>query len=344
MEVMRLARRADDHRLQLLRGTAWRDITGLCSELETEDEINTLSVRASFTLDVNPRDRYLPQVDAVVGDRVRIVNAATGGEVFSGIITADDVRGRYTAHDPGWWLGKSELVFQCSGARADSAIERLCAKAGVPVGHIPSMTQQITDIWTGETFARILEDILEVVSTATGRQFLYRIEGGRFWLRDLPDEVITLQHKPADNVAAFDPTWALGQLSGGRKLDDLRNAVTVVRKEGDSVYVAAQAESAASITRFGRIGQVLTLTDDMTGSPQGIAQAALEAADRLAGEYTIEMYGDDQVKSGRVIAFASGTFGLAGKYRVQNVTHRYGRPHRMELTVAPVDVPRAAEA
>ncbi len=199
---------ADDHRLMLLRGGAWVDITEQVGDMQTSDEMNTLSVELTFRLLENPLDRYVPQRRLRVGDKLRIINAADGGaEVFSGMVTADSLEFQYTAHDSGWHLGKSELVFQVSAAAADVALRQLCARAGVPVGNIPAMSTRITAVYTGESFAGILEDILERVTTETGRRFLYRVEGGKFWLRDLPDEVITVQHRPADNVAPFDPTW-----------------------------------------------------------------------------------------------------------------------------------------
>lgn len=335
---------ADDHRLMLLRGGVWVDITEQVGDMQTSDEMNTLSVELTFRLLENPLDRYVPQRRLRVGDKLRIINAADGGaEVFSGMVTADSLEFQYTAHDSGWHLGKSELVFQVSAAAADVALRQLCARAGVPVGNIPAMSTRITAVYVGESFAGILEDILERVTTETGRRFLYRVEGGKFWLRDLPDEVITVQHRPADNVAPFDPTWALGEPSGGHDLgQDFANAVVLVKEDNDIAYVLARAENAASIQLYGRVQKTISVSGDLSGSPAQIVKSALEESDRLGGEFTIsQMYGDDRVKSGRVIQFSSAAFGLSGAMRCVSVTHLYGHPHLMQLTVTPVKPERA---
>lgn len=335
---------ADDHRLLLWRGGSWVDITAQAGDVQTSDEMNTLSVELSFRLNENPLDKYTPKRGVAVGDKVRLVNAADGGaEVFSGMVTAAGLDFTYTANDPGWHLGKSEMVFQVSGAAADVAIRQLCGRAGVPVGNIPAMGTPVTALYTGETFAAILEDILQQVTAATGRRFLYRVEGGKFWLRDLPDAAITVQHRAADNVAPFDPTWALGQVSGGYDMDGFANAVVLAKEENDTQYILARAENAASIAQFGRVQKTISVSGDLTGSPAQIVRDALAASDRLPGELQIaEMYGDDNVKSGRVIRFSSAAFGLSGAMRVTEVTHKYGFPHLMSLRVQPVSAPRAA--
>lgn len=340
MSLGRMA--ADDHRLLLWRGGQWVDITEQARDVNTTDEMNTLSVELSFELLGNPLDKYVPRRGIAVGDKLRLINAADNTEVFSGMVTEDGLDFRYTAHDCGWHLGKSELVFQVNGVAADVAIRQLCARAGVTVGNIPAMGVKITAVYTGDTFASILEDILDQVTAETGRRFLYRVEGGKFWLRDLPDEIIPVQHRPADNVAPFDPTWALGQLSGGHSLDnDFANAVVLVKEDNDVAYILARAECAASIALFGRVQKTIPVSGDLTGSPAQIVADALAESDRLPGEFTIhEMFGDDNVKSGRVIRFSSEAFGLSGPMRVTSVTHEYGHPHLMRLTVTPVGTGR----
>ncbi len=47
------------------------------------------------------------------------------------------------------------------------------------------------------------------------------------------------------------------------------------------------------------------------------------------------------MKSGRVIQFSSAAFGLSGALRCVSVTHLYGHPHLMQLTVTPVKPERA---
>lgn len=326
----------DKYKVYLYRWGSWIDIIDYIGDLQSVDELNTLSVEVSFSFLQNPHDKYNIKLNLSCGDKIQIKN--NGKEVFSGVITQDSLDFSYTANDVGWYLNESEMVIQFNGVPADKAITMLCTKAGIPLGEVPSMSTIITAVYLGETFASILEDILEQVSTATGRTFLYRVEGGKLWLKDMPNDVLTLKHKPFDNVQSFDPTWALGPVSGSRSLSTLRNSIVLAKEENDTAYILASAENSESIATFGKLQKVLTVDDSMSGSTASIVQNALAQYNKLSGEYSVTMYGDDNVKSGRCVRFNSGAFGLAGVYRVQSVTHYYGIPHTMDLTVIPVDI------
>lgn len=326
----------DKYKVFVYRSGAWLDITDYIGDLQSTDELNTLSVEVSFSLLQIPLDKYNKKLNLACGDKILIKNGWK--EVFSGVITQDSLDFSYTANDVGWYLNESELVIQFNGVSADKAITMLCSKAGIPLGEVPSMSTIITAVYLGETFASIFEDILEQVSTATGRTFLYRIEGGKVWLKDMPNDVLTLSHKPFDNVKPFDPTWALGPVSGSRSLSSLRNSIVLAKEENDTAYILASAENSESIEKFGKLQKVLSVDDSMSGSTANIVKNALAQYNTLSGEYSVTMYGDDNVKSGRCVRFNSGAFGLAGVYRVQSVTHYYAVPHLMDLTVVPVDV------
>lgn len=327
----------DKYKVFLYRWGAWIDITDYVgSDLQSVDELNTLSVEVSFSLLQNPLDKYNSKLNITCGDKIQIKNK--NKTVFSGVITQDSLDFSYTANDIGWYLNESELVIQFNGVSADKAVTMLCTKAGIPLGSVPSMSTIITAVYLGETFASIFEDILEQVSTETGRTFLYRVEGGKLWLKDMPNDVLTLIHRPFDNVKEFNPNWALGQVSGSRSLSSLRNSIVLAKEENDTAYILATAENSESISVFGKLQKVISVDDDMSGSTANIVKNALAEYNTLSGEYSVTMYGDDNVKSGRCVRFNSGAFGLAGVYRVQSVTHYYSVPHLMDLTVVPVDV------
>ena len=326
----------DKYKVFLYRWGSWIDITDYIGDLQSIDELNTLSVEVSFSLLQNPLDKYNSKLNLSCGDKIQIKNKDK--TVFSGIITQDSLDFSYTANDVGWYLNESELVIQFNSVSADKAVTMLCSKAGIPLGSVPSMATIITAVYLGETFASIFEDILEQVSTETGRTFLYRVEGGKLWLKDMPNDVLTLFHRPFDNVKEFNPTWALGQVSGSRSLSNLRNSIVLAKEENDTAYILATAENSESIATFGKLQKVISVDDSMTGSTANIVQNALAQYNKLSGEYSVTMYGDDQVKSGRCVRFNSGAFGLAGIYRVQSVTHYYSVPHLMDLTVIPIDI------
>ena len=55
-----------------------------------------------------------------------------------------------------------------------------------------------------------------------------------------------------------------------------------------------------------------------------------------------EIWGADEEESGILLQFRSNSYGVTGVQRVTGVTHRYGRPHLMSLTVEAWPDERAA--
>ena len=332
----------DDHRVLLYKGSAVTDITEAVSGLEARDELSALSVEVTFTaVRNNNRDKYMRWYGIEPGDKLRIVNH--GAEVFSGVVLTVGLDGSVTANDPGWYLTKSEIVLQVSGAAAADAVRRMCAKAGIAVGTIDLPPTRISEVWVGTTPEQILEDILSICSAETGLTYRRRVRGGALQVGPLPTVPIVAYHKPADNLGAFDITLAKGSVTGSDSMADLINSV-VLAAGGNSAETIGRAYNAASIAKYGLLQTVETLSGD-----ENAAQARqrlgtlLSQGDRLTRERTVEeLWGADEVVSGILLQFQANRYGVTGVQRVTGVTHRYGRPHLMRLTVEAWEDSRAA--
>ena len=111
-----------------------------------------------------------------------------------------------------------------------------------------SLPTKITQLWTGSTPADIISDVLDTCTSATGKQYRHTA-----WTTAAcrsthpPTTPIKAYHKPAKNIAAFDITWALGQVSGEDSTTDTYNAVVIAAEDDGKAYIGAQASNAASI-------------------------------------------------------------------------------------------------
>lgn len=323
----------DDHRFLLYQGTTETDVTEAVSAPEARDELSALSVELSFTaIRNNNRDRYMRWYNFTPGDKLRVINHDV--EVFSGVILTVGLDGTVTANDPGWYLTKTQVILQVSNAAASDAVARMCAKAGIPVGTIDLPPTRISKVWVGQTPEQILTDILEICSAETGLTYRRRVRGGALQVGPLPTSPIIAYHKPADNLGAFDITLAKGNVAGSDSMTDLVNSV-VLAAGGESTKTLARAYNASSIDRHGLLQQVETLSgDEDTAQARQRVKTLLDQQDRLKKERTVdEIWGADEVESGILLQFRSNSYGVTGVQRVTGVTHRYGRPHLMSLTV-----------
>lgn len=333
----------DAHRLIRYRGGQARDITAFAGDLQAVDELGTLSVELSFGVIVAPWDQYVEKNIIVPGDKLRVVNHDL--TVFSGQVESVTLDGGVTAYDRGWYLNKSQIILQVTGMPGDEAIRQACAKAGVGVASICSLPTKITQVWLGDTPADILGEILETVAAETGKQYQYFVRDDGLVVQELPTAVLTAYHKPAENLPAFNITWALGQVSGEDSIAELRNAVVIAAEGNGKAYIGAQAKNAASVEQYGFLQYIQTVTSNPgTAQLKQMVQNLLSQLDRVGRTRTIgEIWGCDEVRSGVVLDFNSPAFGVTGKHRVTRVTHHYGGAgHTMELEIEALEEPRAA--
>lgn len=332
----------DDHRFLLYKGSTVTDITEAVSSPEARDELSALSVELTFTaVRNNNRDKYMHWYNIQPGDKIRVVNH--GAEVFSGVILTVDLDGTVTANDPGWYLTKSEIVLQVSNAAAADAVRRMCAKAGIPAGTIDLPPTRISEVWVGSTPEQILEDILDICSAETGQSYRRRVRNGALQVGPLPSVPIIAYHKPADNLGAFDITLAKGDVTGSDSMSELTNSV-VLAEGGDTAKTLGRAYNSASIAKYGLLQAVETLSgDETTAQARQRVKNLLVQGDRLTRERTVdEIWGADEVESGILLQFQPNSYGVTGVQRVTGVTHRYGHPHLMSLTVEAWPDSRAA--
>ena len=303
----------DDHKLVLYRdGADPRDITAFASDMTLTDDIDTLAAELTFTTFISPWDKYTPKLALAPGDKVRVTNQ--GKTVFSGVIITVTLDGGVTAYDRGWYLNKSEIVLQVNNLAADQVIRKACAKAGVTVGKVCSLPTKITQLWTGSTPSDIISDVLDTCTSATGKQYRHRVDDSGLQVEALPTAPIKAYHKPAKNIAAFDITWALGQVSGEDSIEDTYNAVVIAAEDDGKAYIGAQASNAASIKRYGFMQHIETVTENPGTAVLGqMVKNLLKNADKVGQTRSIsEIWGCDEVTSGdessmsrRVMSFIS---------------------------------------
>ena len=112
-----------------------RDITEYLSDyLDISEDYNTLGSEMSFSLHTTEAPVLPPggTVCFYVDEKA----------VLAGRVTGRSIDREYTVHDAGWYLGKSELVFQSDGNKAADIIKQAVNNAGIKCGYIPEFKAQ----------------------------------------------------------------------------------------------------------------------------------------------------------------------------------------------------------
>lgn len=325
----------DDYHFFLIQSGKTKEITEWISDAEAVDDLDALSVEVSCTVLRNNRtDKLAPWPGIEAGDKLVIRNAGSGREVFSGVILQVGQDGSIRANDPGWYLTKSEIILQCSKVSAKAAVQQMCAKAGIAAGTIDLPGTVINNAWFGTTPERILQDILDICTAETGKQYKRRVRSGKLDVQPLGNTPVRIWHKPAANLSAFDVTGAKGEISGTDSMEDLVNSY-ILTEDSSSANVLGRAQDSASIAKYGLLQRVETLGgDENTAQANARLKTQLATYNKVTQERTVtQLWGADEVESGTVIRFAPNQYDVSGNMRVTSVTHKYGHPHLMSVTV-----------
>lgn len=310
-----------------------KDITNFISNLTTTDNVDSLSVEMSFSVVKNPKDKYLTGIAPVIncGDKILFKN--DNAEIFRGIVLSVGFDGSIKANDYGFYLNKSEIILQCNKTSATNAINMMCNKTGIPVGNIVSIPTIIDKNYIGTTPSEILKDILEQATAEQGKNYLFKVEEGKLNVYHYPTKPITAVYKQVSGDS-FDITWLLGDVSGSKNIEELKNSVKVISNENDVVKNLAEATASASIGKYGFLQKVETITAENTQNPNSVAKSKLRELNVISEDYSVgNILGSDLVKSGVMLQFNSPAYGLAGYFIATDVTHNYGATHTMSLGI-----------
>ncbi|MEC1757372.1 XkdQ/YqbQ family protein [Schinkia azotoformans] len=330
----------DNYTLFLLKNSGQKhNITGLIGNLVWKDSIDTLGMELSFDK-AHSDEKYMAVHDVVeLGDKLVLMN--NNVEVFRGIITDESIDGRfgrsYIAFDYAFYLNKSKTIIQFNKLKGSDSIKKLCEKFSVPIGNITQINTLINKIYKDKTVAEIIKDILDQATKEKGIKYRLEMRAGKLHIEKYTDLVITAKFQPAYNLASFDVTKAIGNVSSSRSIQDMKNSIIITSSDEKSTRVYASTQDKASISKYGLIQDVQSADDKNIAQATNIAKNQLKLLNKITEDTSIELLGNDNVRAGRILVINEPITGLSGQYLVKECEHNYkNHIHTMKLNVEKV--------
>ncbi|QEK12575.1 hypothetical protein FQB35_09690 [Crassaminicella thermophila] len=330
----------DNYTVLIIKDNSQRfNITQLCSNLNWRDSLETLGMEFSFDVARNIEDKYMVNWDLVeIGDKVIFAN--NNVEIFRGIIT-DLLTERYkksvTAFDYAFYLNQSRIIIQFRKTSATDAIKQLCSKFNVPIGNVTNISTQITKIYKDKTVAEIIKDILEQATNELNIKYRLEMRKGKLYIEKYTDLIVKPTFQPASNITSFNIFDAIGNISKTESIRDMRNSILITSSDEKSSRVIATAKDDKNIAKFGLLQDVESVDNKDIAQAQNIARNKLKELNKVNEDITLELLGDDKVRSGRILEINNDSFGLNGQYLVKDCTHTYNNSiHKMNITVEKV--------
>lgn len=308
------------------------DITSFVGNISWSDSVDTLGSQLDFSTGYSS-ERYFPKFDINCGDIVIMVEEY---EIFRGIIVTKDFSSyseiSYTAFDFLWYFNKSKVIKQFNGINAGAAIGQLCSEFSISVGSIAPMRSLVNHIYYENTVSEIIDEILEQEFNETGKTYIKEIDKGSFYIFEKYSKTVKGFFRPASNIAPFDVTLVPAMPSRSFSIEDMKNSILIISGEENSVYTAGKAQDTESISKYGLLQEIESIDDEQLNKAQNTAQNRLKEFNKVAETSSIQLLGDFNVRSGRVIAITENYTGMNGNYFIKSCSHSISAGiHTMDL-------------
>ena len=116
---------------------------------------------------------------------------------------------------------------------------------------------------------------------------------------------------------------------------EMKNSIIVTSNEQEEVEILAIAKDEANIERYGSLQEVITVSpDEDEAKVRNIAKTKLKELNKVFRTASLQGFGDDEFKAGRVIELNNQEFFLQGEYLIKNCSHTWVKgEHLVNLEV-----------
>lgn len=311
-----------------------KDITAHTSNYKRSDNVDSLGQEFTFDLLNNPIDKNHTGYALEMG--AKIVVSHNGTTIFSGVIISYSrntlTKYSYKAYDYAYYLNKSEAVIQFNDVSVETAITQLCSQEGIPLTIDCELPTKISKIYNGEVISRILDDLLKLASDETGLKYRKEFSNGALYINKRTNLVIEAYYKPAPKVDGFNPADLVGSFNSSYSVENMCNRIVIISSSEKNKQVYSEVSDDNNIQKYGQLTHYEKIDDKDTSKAGNIAQKKLKELNKITRSFSVTLFGDDRVRSGRCLVFNQPDINLVGTFLVKNCTHNYnGRTHTMDL-------------
>ena len=298
------------------------DVTNYIRDLTWRDSIDTLGVEVSFELAVNKFDKNLSFLyDITLGNPVQIINEK-GETLVQAIIVSENPNGKttsFTAYDMAWYLNKSTVIKQFKKMVGNYCIKSLCSEIGIKV-EVSGLDTKIDKIYKDKTISDIIYDIIEQCSQFNSKKFFIEYHKGTLKVGPFKKIKVTGQYEMHKNTF-IDVAKNIGEVSLSRSIVDMKNSILVITQNKKAVRTVGKEQDSESIKKYGMLQEVVTLDEKEHKKAKLVAKNELKKLNKITEDFSIDILGDDKVKSGRVIDIDIPLFNLKGEYLIKESSH-----------------------
>nr|DAS66768.1 MAG TPA: 43 kDa tail protein [Caudoviricetes sp.] len=299
-----------------------KDISSMIGNLTWRDTVDTLGVEVNFDLPVNRYDKDFEFLyDITLGDPIQILNNK-GETLVQAIIVTENPNGKitnFTAYDMAWYLNKSTVIKQFKKMIGNDCVKSLCKEIGIDV-EVSGLDTKIDKIYNDKTISDVIKDIIEQCSQFNSKKFFIEFD---------KNKLIVSPYKKIKVFGTFEIqkdkfiniNENIGGVSLSKSIIDMKNSVLVITENKGAIRTVGQEQDNKSIEKYGKLQEVIKLDEKEFSKANLVAKNELKKLNKITEDFSIDVLGDDKVKSGRVIDVNLEMFNVKGEYLIKESNH-----------------------
>lgn len=299
-----------------------KDISDIIGNLTWRDTVDTLGVEVDFELPINRYDKKFEFLyDIALGDPIQILNAK--GEVLvQAIIVSETPNGKitsFTAYDMAWYLNKSTVIKQFKKMIGNDCVKSLCKEIGIDV-EVSGLDTKIDKIYKDKAVSEVIKDIIEQCSQFNSKKFFIEFDKNKLIVSPYKKiKVFGTYEMQKDKFININEN--IGGVSLSKSIVDMKNSVLVITENKGAIRTIGEEQDSKSIEKYGKLQEVVTLDEKEFSKANLVAKNELKKLNKITEDFSIDVLGDDNVKSGRVIDIDLPLFNLKGEYLIKESNH-----------------------
>ena len=299
-----------------------KDVSDIIGNLTWRDTVDTLGVEVDFELPINRYDKKFEFLyDITLGDPIQILNAK--GEVLvQAIIVSETPNGKitsFTAYDMAWYLNKSTVIKQFKKMIGNDCVKSLCKEIGIDV-EVSGLDTKIDKIYKDKAVSEVIKDIIEQCSQFNSKKFFIEFDKNKLIVSPYKKiKVFGTYEMQKDKFININEN--IGGVSLSKSIVDMKNSVLVITENKGAIRTIGEEQDSKSIEKYGKLQEVVTLDEKEFSKANLVAKNELKKLNKITEDFSIDVLGDDNVKSGRVIDIDLPLFNLKGEYLIKESNH-----------------------
>lgn len=317
--------------INLIQDNVTYDISQYSGDFTLKDNIKSLGREFNFTFTNNQYyDTYSSWVSPEMGDTVAVYD--DGELIYQGQIIKesriDVCNYNYVCFDNAFYLNKNQCRIQFNNITVKQAIERLCSQENIPCKVDCDINTKVTKIYNGEIISKIIDDLLKLDTDETGIKYRREYNYGSLYINAFKYLKMIYDKEPL-----------VGDFNTTRSIENLANKIVIISGSEKQVQIVSTKSDEESIKKYGQWTHYEKVDKKKKGNADKIAQQKLKELNKVKKECSLTLWGDNYVRSGRILKFNQPKIGLVGEFLVTSCEHTYkGDIHTMSCELEMNDI------